>query len=723
MHAPLHARLTRVNRRQIELAAILTASCIVGSPLVHAQETKDTKRVRTLEEIVVTAQRREERLQDVPVSISVLGGAALDRSTAQGVAESLSSVPGVSLITGNQTGGSQIAVRGVAANGQQFLGPSPIAYYLDSVPFGFVKTALAPDSNAYDLDRVEVLRGPQGTLYGSSALNGVVRVLTKNADLENFELKARTAGSGTSEGGENYRGDLAVNVPIIEGKLAARAVLGYEDWSGWIDRADGEDVNDVKRRNFRLKLNAQPTEQLSVGLSAWSSRADYGAPATADDNHQQAATLDQSINADYDVYGLKIDYDLGALSVTSATSYIDYLSDGGLDLSPLSPVFLAQTRLQTKLNSKVFVEEVYLRSDQGDLWRWTLGGMYRDARDRNYQWRKQYVTPALWFESSTSTAVFGELTRRFLDGRFEVTGGLRYFEDDVELREVSRSLGIVPGTGTRTDNNYDATSPRLTLTWHSSENATLYASYTEGFRSGFDQNPATKAAAPTLPTVDADTVRNYELGAKSSLWDGRVSIDTAVYYIDWQDVQLPLSVLILGTPFAAVVNSKSASGVGFDFGAAIEPVDGLQLGLSFSWNDLALDEDVISAGTGGVPVTLFQEGDRLNFSPEYSAGASLGYLFPMGSGGYEGQLSLSGSYTSELVTKNVAGTAVATATGDDILVGRVSFSVHSPNHWAASVFVDNVNDEDGVVLRGTVPSWSSRIRPRTAGLQLEYSFR
>lgn len=719
MPTALHMSAIVVRRRAVTLLAS-SISFVAFAPLVQAQAGGDTK-AYGLEEVIVTAQRRAERLQDVPVSISVLGGAELDRSTGLGVTDALTRVPGVSLITGNQSGGSQISVRGVAANGQQFLGPSPIAYYLDAVPFGFVKTALAPDANAYDLDHVEVLRGPQGTLYGSSALNGVVRVLTKDANLDEFELKARTAGSETSGGGENYRGDVAINVPVIDGKLAVRAIGGYESWSGWVDRPDNEDVNDIERRSVRLKVNAQPTDQLSIGLSGWSSRSEYDAPSTADGRQRQTATLDESIAADYDVYSLSLNYDFGPVTLTGTSSYIDYQSDGGLDLGPLG---LVGTLLDTKLNSRVAAQELYLRSNQGDHWRWTLGGMYRDAQDRNYQWRRQYVTPALWRESSLSTAVFGELTRVLADGRFELTGGVRYFEDDVKLRETSRSTGIAPGQGTKTDHTYTATSPRVVMAWHPNEDATVYASYSEGFRSGFDQNPATRAAAPALPTAEADTLSNYEIGAKTSLLDSRLSVDAAVYYIDWRDVQLPLSVTILGTPFAAVVNSESASGLGADLGLRLRPVDGLQFDLSASWNDLEVDKNVVSAGTAGVPVTLFAAGDRLNYSPRYTAGAGVDYVFPLGSGGYEGQFSASGTYMSEIVTKNLIGVAVQTKAADEMITGRVAFSVDAPAHWAASVFVDNVTNEDGRVSPGVAASgvWDVRIRPRTVGLQLEWTF-
>ena len=181
-----------------------------------------------LEQIIVTAQKRQERLQDVPISIAVLGGKDLDTSTYQGVTEALTAVPGVAAVTDGQGGGTFISVRGVSAASYLFSGSSPVAYYLDSIPFGLVDSAIAPDTNAYDLERVEVLRGPQGTLYGANALNGVVRVLTHDADLDQFELKGRTSGSSTEDGGGNYRGDVAINMPIVEGKVAARAVVEHD---------------------------------------------------------------------------------------------------------------------------------------------------------------------------------------------------------------------------------------------------------------------------------------------------------------------------------------------------------------------------------------------------------------------------------------------------------------------------------------------------------------
>ena len=130
----------------------------------------------------------------------------------------------------------------VGASGQSQNGSSTTGYYLDSVPLGFVKSSITPDPDAYDLQRIEVLRGPQGTLYGAGGENGLVRILTNEADVDKFDLKGRATGSATDGGGANYRGDVAVNVPIVPGQLAIRAVVGYSDLGGWVDqpvRKDG----------------------------------------------------------------------------------------------------------------------------------------------------------------------------------------------------------------------------------------------------------------------------------------------------------------------------------------------------------------------------------------------------------------------------------------------------------------------------------------------------
>jgi iron complex outermembrane receptor protein len=685
----------------------LTAATGAAAP---ARAEGEQGRGRPLEEIVVTAQMRTERLEDVPISISVLDGASLDGLTSPGIAEALNRVPGVSITTAGQSGGTQLTVRGVTAGQPLFSSSSPIGYYLDSTPFGLIKSAIVPDVAPYDLQRVEVLRGPQGTLYGASAQNGVVRVLTNDANLDEFELKARSSISSTENGGANYRADMAVNVPIVKGKLAGRLVMGYEDWSGWIDKPTGKDANDARIKNARLKLNAQPTDALSLGLTAWVSRSDQGAPPYSGDGLTSPVLIDEPIRTDYDAFGFKVGYQFSKFSVTATTSYLDYENRGELDL------FAGNfATLFTGLDSKIVTQEINVTSTNDSRWRWSLGAIYREGEDRLRQLLPGFIpAPIDFYDRSESYAVFGQITRLFFDGKLELTAGLRHFEDDVTNGENVRNTGVPGEPLYRAKSSFDADSPRLVVTWHPSKRSTIYASYAEGFRSGFNQN----ANAASLPPLDADTLKNYEIGAKGRLWGDSISYDAAVYYIDWEDVQQTIGVLPPGssTTVTALLNGDSASGMGAEFVVSIEPIDGLLIGAGLNWNNLEMDKDVISSD-----LVLFSAGDRLNLSPEYTANASISYEFPLGR--FMGRFSASGNYTSKQAVHFENDGSLWVAVGDTIITSRASFAIESDDQWTAMLFVENLNNEmDAITRSGFSPVWGTYARPRTGGLQFEYRF-
>jgi iron complex outermembrane recepter protein len=710
-----------MKKTMIRALPAFAASCFAASVVAQTTPTgasasaraPDQKRNAPLEEVIVTAQKRAERLIDVPISMSVLDGIDLDASPVQGTAEMLNRVPGVAAMIA-VLGTPKLAIRGATASDVFRGGSTPIAYYLDAVPFGFVKSAFIPDSNVYDLDRIEVLRGPQGTLYGANAQNGLVRILTHEPNLDEFEFKARALMSSTDRGGENYRGDAAINVPIVEGRLAARAVVGYQDLSGWIDKPAGKDENDAEISNARLKVKAQLTEKLSLGASAWLSRSDFGGQAIADDNARSRGGSEPVAN-DYDVFGLELGYEFSGATLSSRTGYIDYASVSFLDLSLLGLTGVTQ---RSQLNSEVISQELILNSTRDGSWRWTLGGMYRDVEDRR-QHNFPVAAPVDMIDTSESYAVFGELTRVFMDGRLELTGGLRYFEDDVALKENLSFTGVPTTPLVETQATFDAVTPRAVLSWHPSKDSTVYASYAEGFRSGFTQDPRiVSILGVQAPTVDSDTLRNYELGAKGRLLGGRLAFDTAVYYMDWEDVQQLLLINVGGIFRSVGANGSSASGVGFEFAVTTMPVEGLELGANLGWNDLTVDGDVISAG-----VVFLRDGDRLVTSPELTVGASVDYGFSIGTG-FEGRMSISGNYISEMSNRSIAGTQSIEWEGDPMLIARASLSLSSRTGWTATLFSENIGNEQGAPLvnPGAFRDWDARIRPRTTGVQFDYRF-
>lgn len=667
-------------------------------------------------EIVVTAQKREQALQDVPISITVLGGEKLD-STNQSLVEELGRVPGVATV-GAALGGNFISIRGVGASGTSFAGTGTVGYYLDSVPFGFIRNPLTPDASAYDLERVEVLRGPQGTLYGVNSQNGVIRVLTKDADLAGFEAKYRLGLSATRNGGMNYRGDAAINIPIITDKLAARIVAGYEDFDGWIDRPNRKDANDLRRFVLRGKINAQPTEELSIGLSAWHSETDSHAISVGLDNRRTTVVADEPTSEDYNIYALRIGYDFGGVSLTSSTSHMDYQSYNLIDFS-----YGPATRLTSaQFNSSVFSQEINLASTHDGPWQWTAGGIYRRVTDRFAQLSPSYPNPNgnRYNDYASSYAIFGELTRRFFDDRLELTGGLRYYKDHTRNRQLS-NLASATAVLTTSTGESEKVSPRVVLTWLPSKDFTFYASYSEGFRGGFPQSPTVTAVSPGFKAVGPDNLRNYEMGSKGSFADGVVSYEAALFYIDYRGIQQSLQVNALNTAggpirVTGLINGTSASGLGAELGLTFRPSDNFSFGGNYAWNGIELDADIIPA----VGAPLFFKSDRLTNSPEHTASTWFEARFNIGE--LEGNISGSLSYLSQRASRGVVGGVRVVTTSDETFTSRISAGVKSPHGWGLTLFVDNLNDYNGSPIPDAFvpPTGSYRIRPRTIGLQFDH---
>src|SRR6202034_3090226 len=224
---------------------------------------------------------------------------------------------------------------------------------------------------------------------------------------------------------------------------------------------------------------------------------------------------------------------------------------------------------------------------------------------------------------------------------------------------------------------FHALTPRVVLSWFPSHDYTLYASYSQGFRSGYPQSDLVLVEAPDFQPVKPDKLTNYEIGAKGNLFDNKVTFDAAVYYMKWKDVQQTLGIFIPGSAASIIanVNGQSASGMGVDFAVTVHPIQGLQFGVSLGWNGLSEDSNVYSGGQ-----LLFAAGSRIDDSPAYTAGANGSYEFPLGAS-WTGQIAANLRYTSEQTT-----TAVSSGSGlppvvyesNSITTGRVSFAVTAP---------------------------------------------
>jgi outer membrane receptor protein involved in Fe transport len=438
------------------------------------------------------------------------------------------------------------------------------------------------------------------------------------------------------------------------------------------------------------------------------------------DKRQNTQPGNSPVTVNYEAYGAKLRYDFSSFSVTSMTSYLNHRESDTLDYGEY--IGLPTYPLYERYDGDVSSEEVNVSSNANGSWVWSGGAIYRDGKNFTSQRLAPFATLD-WTARSRSYALFGELSHRFLADRLEWTLGARNFHDNVAVEEGHLAAPLNPAFGYyREEDLFDSTTPRAVLTWKPEKDAMVYASYAEGFRSGEPEAYYSVGGVPGFPAVKPDKLHNYEVGAKADLFGGLVSIDTAAYYMKWNDVQQVLLVPFKSTIVSALINGQSASGPGVDLGLTLRLLKGLELVGSVSWNDLTVDRDVISGGA-----VLFKSGDRLNFSPKSTVSAAASYSFPVGARGFQGRVSASFHSTSAQSARTIAGGRAYITEGDTILLARTSLSVMAPTHWNLSLYADNVTNDQGIVSRNPalgipLPNWDVRVRPRTVGVQFDYHY-
>lgn len=695
-----------MNPKSLLSASILTI--LYPALAIQSAQAQDSGRnATTLEEIVVTAQKREERLIDVPIAISAFTNSALVDAGASQLADFLESAPGVGIVD-SQTGTQSIQIRGINST----YGNAPVGYYLDELPFSLIGNTQVPDVRTYDLERVEILRGPQGTLYGDGSIGGTIRILTREPELSGFDASVDATGSNTTDGGDNYAVKGMLNVALKEDVAALRLVATREDYAGWIDNtATGKkDQNDRDIDNYRGKLRWKPTDRLDVVFSLWHTSSDSVGNANSLDDRTSPDPADAT-QVDYDLYSATVRYAFDRFDLVSATSWMDYEADSLTYVAGIFP-FIENT------GQDVMSEELRLTSNGDGAFRWTAGFFYRDMkRDTLAELPDFLFTQDLRLESQ-SYAVFGEVTWSVLDSKLDLTLGARYFEDDRLYSEDidQATLDIIQSidptfTGTVKE-TFDNFSPRFNVAYRFSDAWMLYGNVSKGFRTGQPQ-PALSLAQAILfgveiPTaIDPETLWSYEIGTKGTFMDGRASLEATAYYNDWDKLQVPV---VIVNPLRALVNGGTARSQGVEIALAFQPLDGLSLQLSGGYTDAEFTEDV-----AGININ---DGDRIPGVPETTLAASATYRWPFASS-LEGFVDGRVQYASERTdTVNFAAPSDST-TQVDLRVGVEG------KRWGAYLFADNVTDEDGAVdvyLLGP-DGPATRLRPRTIGLNLRYHFR
>ncbi|MDJ0653338.1 MAG: TonB-dependent receptor [Xanthomonadales bacterium] len=664
-----------------------------------------------IEEIIVTAQKREERLMDVPLSISAFTDSALADVGAVSLADFLQTAPGVGIV--DSEGGTQnIQIRGISS----VAGNATVGYYLDELPFSYIGLSRVPDVRTYDVERVEILRGPQGTLYGDGSIGGTIRILTKEPELDRFAAGFDLMGSSTTDGDSNSALNAMVNIPLSEGTSAFRMVASVEDYGGWVDNvASGvDDQNERDITDYRAKFRYMPNDDLDMVFSAWHSEQDTIGNTLATDDR---TTVDQAptVDTEYDVYSATIRYSFDSMDLVSATSLMDF-DETSTTFIPLAPGFAVP--FFNPVQTETFSQELRLASTSPGNFRWTAGFIYRDMDQNSISDIPDLmITQDQTFESE-SWAVFGEATWTLMEEKLDLTLGLRYFEDDAFNSEVidEATLAIVQTidpnfTGT-VDQSFDSTNPRLNLSYRANDDWIVYGNIAKGFRTGQSQPVITLLQSVffgvNVPTgIDPETMWSYEVGTKGTFMDGRAQLEAAVYHNDWEDLQV---LVVVNPPVRGLVNGGDATTQGIELGLTLLPMEDLQLRFTGGYTDAEFTEPV-----AGINIA---DGDRIPNVPEFTLSAAATYRWPVFNDSLQGFLYAGAQYASDRTdTVNFAKDSDET-TVVDFRIG-VEGEV-----WSGYLFADNLTDEDGALAPyfqgGAGPAL--RYRPRTIGAKISASF-
>lgn len=686
------------------LMALLAAPAAYGQepPAPAAPESNNTEPTQ-LGTVTVTARKRDERQLDVPIAMTAVTGEQIDALGLRNVVDVINITPGASSI---DTGGgfTQVQIRGVSSS----LGGNDNGYYVDETPFTGVTVPWYPDTRSFDIDRVEILKGPQGTLFGEGSMGGTVRILTRKPEFNAFRAGVELDAS-TAKGGDNGWGAKAyANVPLIDDRLALRVVATDETTPGWIDNAaTGEkDVNEYDIRTWRAKLRFAPTERWNIDLGYWKYKLDSDAAGnTAYDDMTNTSFL--SSRNEWDSTSLTSTYDFDGSQIVYAFSdgNIHFPQEG--DLAPGLPLIFA-------IDIGVRTHELRWTSTGERTLDWTVGYYLRKAERAD-----AIDIPGLLSSNSRQTndanAVFGEATYH-VNPAWAVTMGLRYFKDRLDAADVAADGAVSSLKG-----DFDSWNPRLSLSWKPSENVTFYASAAKGFRSAQLQPIASIQLAELfgieLPEViDADTIWTYELGMKSVLADGKLLLEGAVFHSDWDKVavRVPITPEING-----LANSDGTKTNGVELNVVYQPSRALTLQFGGSWIDATYSADV--------PGTPLFKGTPVYNVPKTSLTASASYGWDVGE-------SLRGVINGGIHHDSARETALTAGTpGDPITQANLRVGLESPAGWAVYLYGNNLTNEDGAInargpnefdANGDFLRYgpSNRPQPRTFGVVFRYDY-
>ena len=751
-------------RSEIRRNGLLLASASLAT-LMAAQAHAQTAANDTVTEIVVSATRRGDvSVQNTPLAITAFSGATLEK---QGVTslQDLSKVDPSLSIQSYGAAQTKVVIRGIESNVGATSG-----IYLDETPLvgalgGNILGDGKPGLRLYDLDHVEVLKGPQGTLFGSSSMSGTLRVITNKPDVEAFGGHISVGAATVKDGNDYYDGNATLNVPIVKDKLGVRITGWSESGGGFIDQtvngALHENSNDSHVKGGRIVALFKPTEKLTVTATATHQEIDVdGTQAwqTSQGPYKNVSPSIEFYRDNYNLYNVTGDYDLGFGTVTASTSYTNQRVVNPKDSTPTAHNFglTGTTLFVPTAEFHDFVSEVRFSSKFDGPFQLVTGAYYENSQSL-YETNSIVANStgeALCYTYSECTAKglrnpgrgnslyeFGTDTKRsvgqyaiYAQGDYKITDtltatvGLRYFKADIH--DIITNLQTVfpdfifgnittPSITGDSRGSNDKPSYNVALLWKATPDISVYARAASGFRIG-GVNTATslaQQAGVVFPgTYNPDSLWNYEAGVKSYWLDRRLFIDAAYYHIDWNGQQLSAEA---PGAFAYTINAGKTQVDGVEVNTTFKPIAGLSITSSVNYvaAKLASDlpADVISAGTFGF------SGDRVPLTPKWAMSLQGEYEHELTSGfsGYvQGGVNYRGGSHTSFNDQNVFNTKLPAYY---LISGKLGVRKDA---WDLSLFGDNLTNKAAYL--GVVESIDGiRVfspRPRTIGVRISSTF-
>jgi iron complex outermembrane receptor protein len=717
-------------------------------------------------EVVVTALKHSSTVQATPLAITALTDQSLTKMGASTVADFVRSVPGLNLIS-SDSGRTRISIRGIQTAGESTVG----LYYGETPLTGPAGTTsdpsgATPNLNLFDVQRIEVLRGPQGTLYGSGSMGGTLRVIFNQADTTKYSGATELGANTVENGGAGYTAKGMVNVPLVDDKLGVRVIAYQEDRGGYVDsiKLHRNNINNGQLKGGRLMLNFTPFTDFSVTGMAVVQAQDIGDTSqwrTSLGPYKTDVPVAQPFHDLLNLYNLTGRYDLHWATLTATASYykwnVQSTNDNTttyaatINKGTYCTLYFHQTanctasqltayktfglsNLPIAAFQPRFVEnktlEARLSSEGSGPIGYTIGVFNEDRNDRvdthvnpadpitgmitipNVDLGSRYITDIV-----KQTAEFGELTYTPWTPLTFTVGARHYaYQKTVGGQFLGYNYynGQTPSPFQATGADASGWVQKYNVNYKVTRDIMFYAQATQGFRPGGANNIPDLPAS--LHTYQPDSLWNYESGVKTSWFNRRLTVNADVYEVVWNNLQT--SVQTPNGSFSFISNVGKAQIDGFELETAANPISGLSLTATYSRINARLTADQIS----DIATASGKNGDKLTLIPDQTASASAEYDWPA-FGEVNGLVRADIDYTGRMSTQFRPTNSIYRVVGNySSLNLRTGLQ---GNDWTAAIYVNNVLDRVGVTTISastSSPDYSVSIPPRTVGVSLTKKF-